>query len=225
MLLRFPVALPLFLVFVVGSACGGKQSASSPASQPSPESSTSAAVDPTLADDDYLLLATSNTSTMQDELKAAAERGYELLEATTTGSSFGEIIAILQRTPEDAAGFEYWVLATMRTSTMAQELPAKPACRSSSTMAQELRQAGLAGFAYQDHVDHRKENVIFLSRSRDPEKIAPVEYTLLATNKTSTMQGELRSAQAAGFRFHGVTVNNGLSGGKEVVIILSRPGA
>ncbi len=209
MLLRFPVALPLFLVFVVGSACGGKQSASSPASQPAPESSTSAAVDPTLADDDYLLLATSSTATMQDELKAAADRGYELLETTTTGGGIGEIIAILQRIPEDAPGFEYWVLATIRTSTMEQE----------------LRQAGLAGFAYHDHVDHRKENVIFLSRSRDPEKIAPVEYALLATNKTSTMQSELRRALAAGFRFHGVTVNNGLSGGKEVVIILSRPGA
>jgi hypothetical protein len=208
-LFRFPVALPLFLVFVVSSACGGKQPASSPASQPAPESSASPAVDTTIADDDYLLLATSNTSTMQDELKAAADRGYELLEATTTGGSFGEIIAILQRTPEDAPGFEYWVLATMRTSTMAQE----------------LRQAGLAGFSYQDHVDHRKENVIFLSRSRDPEQIAPVEYALLATNKTSTMQGELRRAQAAGFRFHGVTVNSGLSAGKEVVIILSRSGA
>ena len=117
MLLRFPVALPLFLVFVVSSACGGKQLASSPASQPAPESSTSAAVDPTLADDDYLLLATSNTSTMQDELKSAADRGYALLKATTTGSSFGEIIASLQRTPEDATGFEYWVLATIKTST------------------------------------------------------------------------------------------------------------
>jgi len=208
-LLRFHVALPLFLVFVVSSACGGKQLTSSPASQPAPASGSSAAIDPTLADDDYLLLATSNTSTMQDELKAAADQGYELLEATTTGGSLGEIIAILQRTPEDAPGFEYWVLATMRTSTMAQE----------------LRQAGLAGFAYHDHVDHRKENVIFLSRSRDPERIAPIEYSLLATNKTSTMQGELRRAQAAGFQFHGVTVNNGLSAGKEVVIILSRPGA
>tara|TARA_Y100001949_G_scaffold51395_1_gene43265 strand:+ start:7038 stop:7667 length:630 start_codon:yes stop_codon:yes gene_type:complete len=207
--LRILVALPLFLIVVVSTACGGKQPASSPASEPAPASSTSAAVEPTLADDDYLLLATSSTATMQDELNAAADRGYELLETTTTGGGIGEIIAILQRTPEDAPGFEYWVLATIRTSTMEQE----------------LRQAGLAGFAYQDHVDHRKENVIFLSRSRDPEKIAPVEYALLATNKTSTMQSELRRALGAGFRFHGVTVNNGLSGGKEVVIILSRPGA
>jgi hypothetical protein len=202
---RFLVALQLLLVVVLSSACGGKQ----PAASPAPTSNTSDAVDQTLADDDYLLLATSSTSTMREELRAASDEGYELLEATTTGGEFGELVAVLQRTSDGVPRTEYWVLATMRTSTLAQE----------------LRQAGLAGFAYQEHVDHRKENVIFLSRSRDPEKIAPVEYLLLATNKTSTMQGELRRAQAAGFLFHGVTVNNGLTGGKEVVIVLSRPSA
>ena len=49
------------------------------------------------------------------------------------------------------------------------------------------------------------------------------EYTLLATNKTSTMEKELNEAAAAGFRFEGVMGGQTGFGGKEVVSILSRP--
>lgn len=48
-----------------------------------------------------------------------------------------------------------------------------------------------------------------------------VEYKLLATNKTSTMEKELNQAAALGFRFEGVMGGETSFGGHEVVCILS----
>src|SRR5262252_8615533 len=50
----------------------------------------------------------------------------------------------------------------------------------------------------------------------------PVEYRLLATNTTSTMQKELSEAGAAGYLYSGQTVYNSAFGGREVVVILER---
>lgn len=51
---------------------------------------------------------------------------------------------------------------------------------------------------------------------------AGLEYKLLATSKTSTMEKELNEAADAGFRFEGVMGGETGFGGKEVVSILSR---
>lgn len=51
---------------------------------------------------------------------------------------------------------------------------------------------------------------------------AQIEYRLLATNKTSTMQKELSEAGAAGFLYTGQTIYNSSFGGREVVVILER---
>lgn len=50
-----------------------------------------------------------------------------------------------------------------------------------------------------------------------------VEYKLLATKKTGTMQKELSDAGAQGFEFVGVTVASTAFAGNEVVCILRRP--
>lgn len=50
---------------------------------------------------------------------------------------------------------------------------------------------------------------------------ARIEYRLLATNKTSTMQKELNEAADAGLRFGGVMGGDTL-GGSEVVVIMTR---
>jgi hypothetical protein len=53
-----------------------------------------------------------------------------------------------------------------------------------------------------------------------------IEYRLLATNKTSTMEKEMNQAAAAGFRFEGVMGGETAGGGDEAVVIMSRnPGA
>ena len=50
-----------------------------------------------------------------------------------------------------------------------------------------------------------------------------VDYRVLATNKTSTMQKEMNEAAAAGFRFGGVMGGETSFGGSEVVVIMSKP--
>lgn len=49
-----------------------------------------------------------------------------------------------------------------------------------------------------------------------------IEFRLLATNKTSTMQKEMSEAAAAGFHFEGTMGGETSFGGSEVVVIMSR---
>jgi len=51
-----------------------------------------------------------------------------------------------------------------------------------------------------------------------------VEYRVLATNKTSTMQKEMSDAAAAGFRFGGTMGGETAFGGNEVVVVMTRIG-
>lgn len=52
-----------------------------------------------------------------------------------------------------------------------------------------------------------------------------VEYRVLATNKTSTMQKEMQEAAAAGFRYGGTMGGETAFGGNEVVVVMSKVGA
>jgi hypothetical protein len=73
----------------------------------------------------YKLLATSKTSTMQKELQAAADAGYEYTGQTVFNSAFGgdEVVVILERDNDaPVPDFEYRLLATSRTSTLQKEL-------------------------------------------------------------------------------------------------------
>ena len=54
---------------------------------------------------------------------------------------------------------------------------------------------------------------------------ARVEYRILATNKTSTMQAEMQDAAEAGFQFGGVMGGETSFGGSEVVIVMTRNAA
>jgi hypothetical protein len=51
-----------------------------------------------------------------------------------------------------------------------------------------------------------------------------VEYRVLATNKTSTMEKEMRDAAAAGFRFGGTMGGDTAFGGNEVVVLMTKDG-
>lgn len=75
----------------------------------------------------YRLLATTRTSTMQEELSEAAAEGFRLLPTTLISKSrrFGgdEIIVMLERSPtESDQGFEYRLIATNFTGTMQTEI-------------------------------------------------------------------------------------------------------
>ncbi len=73
----------------------------------------------------YRVLATNKTSTMQKELQQAAESGFEYKGQTVFDTAFGgqEVVVILERDPAKRIQmYDYRLLATNRTSTMAKEL-------------------------------------------------------------------------------------------------------
>lgn len=82
----------------------------------------------------YRLLATNKTSTMEKELNEAGREGFAYRGLTVFESAFGgrEVATILEQTPGSQV-WNYRVLATSKTSTMAKE----------------LREAGSAGFVLQ----------------------------------------------------------------------------
>ena len=85
---------------------------------------------------EYRLLATSKTSTMQEELQEAGDAGFDYRGQTVFGTTFGgdEPVVILERDLDIDSPplFEYRLLATKKTSTMQDE----------------LREAGAAGFEF-----------------------------------------------------------------------------
>jgi hypothetical protein len=74
---------------------------------------------------EYRLLATSKTSTMQKELQAAADAGFEYIGQTVFSSAFGgnEVAVILERNAAaPRTRYEYKLIATSKTSTLQKEL-------------------------------------------------------------------------------------------------------
>jgi hypothetical protein len=74
----------------------------------------------------YKLLATSKTSTMQKEMQAAGDEGYEYKGQTVFKTAFGgqEVVCILEmdKSIKNRPQYEYKLLATKKTSTMQKEL-------------------------------------------------------------------------------------------------------
>ena len=165
---------------------------------------------------DYVVLATNKTSTMQEEMQEAANEGYAFVGVMGGDTSFGgsEVVVVMRRPANSTTRFEYRLLATSKTSTMQKE----------------LQNAGDAGFSYRGQTVFSTtfggdEAVVILERDRDQVSPNAVEYRLLATTKTETMQRELGDAGAAGFEFVGVTVAPTTFGGDEIVAILRRQAA
>jgi hypothetical protein len=163
---------------------------------------------------DYRVLATTRTSTMEKELNEAAGEGYVFggVMGGETASGGEQVVVVMTRklnTP--AAGRRtYKLLATSRTSTMQKELD----------------RAGAEGFDYcgqtvfKSAFGGREVSVIL---ERDPASTHhKVEYKLLATSRTGTMEKELNQAGQAGFEFLNVVVGKTAFGGEEVVSILRR---
>ena len=75
---------------------------------------------------DYQLLATSRTSTLQNELQASADEGWEAVGQTVFASVFGgdETVGILERSTETPSTikYDYKLIATSKTSTLEREI-------------------------------------------------------------------------------------------------------
>jgi len=73
----------------------------------------------------YRLLATNKTSTMQKEIQAAGDEGFEYRGQTVYNSAFGgdQVLVILEKDRDaPVVSHEYLLLATNKTGTMQKEL-------------------------------------------------------------------------------------------------------
>ena len=107
-----------------------------------------------------------------------------------------------------AGARDYRVLATSKTSSMEKEMNA----------------AAEAGYVYAAVMGGKtafggSEAVVVMQKNPSP---AAMSYRLLATNKTGTMQKEMRAAAELGYAYVGQTVFTSLFGGDEVVVIMQR---
>ena len=112
---------------------------------------------------------------------------------------------------EAQAPLDYRLLATNRTSTMEEE----------------LNEAAAAGFRLETVMGGEtafggEEAVVVMSRRPDQIEAGRYQYRLLATNRTSTMEDEIRTAGASGYVYAGQTVFHSAFGGDEVAVILER---
>jgi hypothetical protein len=161
----------------------------------------------------YLLLATSKTSTMEKELNEGAEAGYRFEGVMGGDTAVGgqEVVAVMSREAGAPAGrFRYTLLAASRTSTMQREM------QEAADMGYEYR-----GQTVFETLFGGQEVVVILERDAQAER-ADFQYRLLATNRTSTMQKELQAVGAEGFEFVGMTVGKTAMGGNELVVITRR---
>ena len=163
---------------------------------------------------DHRVLATNRTSTMEKEMNEAAGSGYRFLSVMGGETGFGgnEVVVVMGKEmgSESQPKRQYKLLATSKTSTMQKELQA----------------AGDEGFAYRGQTIFSsgfagREVAVILERAAGTTA-RRIEYRLLATTKTSTMQKELREAGGDGFRLAGMTVSKTAFGGNELVCILQR---
>ena len=160
---------------------------------------------------EYRVLATNRTSTMQRELNQAAAAGYRLETVMGGDTAFGgkEVVAIV-RQHRTAKRYAYQLLATLKTSTMQEE----------------IQDAAAAGFHYRDQTVFETafggEEVVVILERDDDATLSPMEYLLLATSRTSTLQTELDAATRRGYELVGMTVGETSFGGEELVAIMRR---
>lgn len=99
------------------------------------------------------------------------------------------------------------------------------ATNKTSTLEKELNEAAAEGYAFEAVMGGPTlagdEVVVVMSRLPD-FTANRMRYTLLATNKTSTMQKELQAMGALGFRYRGQSVADTTFGGQQVLVILER---
>jgi len=161
---------------------------------------------------DFRVLATSRTSTMEREMNEAAEAGYRYAAVMGGETAVGgnEVVSVMTRpSGGDEARYVYKLLATNRTSTMERE----------------LREAAEEGFEYRGQTVFQamfggREVVCILERRVDQPSRSTSSYRLLATNRTSSLQRELREAGLEGYQVVGMTIGRTAIGGNELVAIL-----
>lgn len=161
---------------------------------------------------EYIVLATTRTSTMEREMNEAAENGYQFQGVMGGDTAFGgsELVVVMMRGAGTSGRFGYRVLATSQTSTMQGE----------------MTEAGGDGYDYRGQTVFSSlfggDEVVVIMEQDDEAPPVTFEYLLLATSQTSTLTSELNDAGPRGFELVGVSVGETTFGGEEVVVITRR---
>jgi len=165
---------------------------------------------------EYRVLATSKTSTMEKEMNEAADAGYRFGGVMGGDTAIGgkEVVVVMIKDPRAKSDVKraYKLLATSRTGTLQKE----------------LQQAGDEGYEFQGSTVFQsafggREVSAILERDSS-STVGRIEYKLLATSRTSTMQKELSEAGEQGFELCGVLVGKSAFGCAEVISILKKNG-
>jgi len=159
--------------------------------------------------DELLLLATNRTGAMSEELEDAAGRGYRLVSAAG-GNGSTEILVALVPTGER---YEYRLVATERTSSFERELNdhARDGFRVvPRAVTTKFNTSLLRGDNYE----------LLAIMEKAPSPLPSMQYRILATSRTGTLQDELRDARGEGWALVTLIVRG------EVLAMLekSRPG-
>lgn len=161
---------------------------------------------------EYVVVATSRTSTMEREMNEWAEDGYRFQGVMGGETAFGgsELVAVMMRGAGASGRFAYRVLATAQTSTMQDE----------------MTDAGGEGYDYRGQTVYSSlfggDEVVVIMEQDNDAPLLRFEYLLLATSQTSTLATELNRAGPRGFELVGVSVGETTFGGEEVVVITRR---
>ena len=158
---------------------------------------------------EFRILATNKTSTMEKEMNQAAASGYvfSAVMGGQTATAGSQMVIVMAKGSTDEKA-QYRLLATNKTSTMQKE----------------LQRLGEEGYEYRGQTVYEttfggNEVCVILERKPSSKRI---QYRLLATTKTSTMEKELNAAGSEGFRVLGLTVGQTSFGGSELLTILAR---
>jgi len=171
------------------------------------DETTAAAVSP---GDRFKLLATNQSSRLQEELSDHAALGYRVLFA----SAAKEMLVLLERPHDVQANVEYLVVTTTKSGTLQQEMNAAASRgfrllpRAMTAVQKRLGLIGTYGY----------EIGAVMEKPGAPG--AEVEYRVLGARRASTLAKELGDAAAQGF-----VVVRLLVGYEEAVIVLERPRA
>jgi PleD family two-component response regulator len=162
----------------------------------------------------YRVLATNKTSTMEKEMNEPSAAGF-VFSATMGGeTAFGgdEAVVVMSKKADKSLEQKrsYKLLATSKTSTMQKE----------------MQQMADDGYKYRGQTVFKTtfggQEVCVIMERNEIEASRKLEYKLLATSRTSTMQKELQQAGDAGFNLVGMTVAKTAFGGSELLSILER---
>jgi hypothetical protein len=162
---------------------------------------------------EYRVLATNKTSTMEKEMNEAAGAGFVFSHVMGGDTAMGgkEVVTVMVKNPGTEKK-RYKLLATSKTSTMQKEMQAM------GDEGFEMR----GQTVFESTFGGREVAVIMeLDSTKPPQRI---EFRLLATSKTSTMQKELSEAGKEGFDLTGLTVGKTALGGNEIVSVMRRVG-